>query len=153
MLHCFDKGSLFDFVLHIDTCKFVSTPLLTLPAAFNSTMTHCHKLACCNITIFHHAVDFRAAGMGCSAGVIAVGLAQRLLAGEPNSRALVVSTENITLNWYSGNERSMLIPNTLFRMGGAGVLLTNRPSDRWTAKYSLQHIVRVHLGRDDSAYR
>lgn len=91
--------------------------------------------------------------MGCSAGVIAVGLAQRLLAGEPNSRALVVSTENITLNWYSGNERSMLIPNTLFRMGGAGVLLTNRASDRWTAKYSLEHIVRVHLGRDDSAYR
>ena len=94
-----------------------------------------------------------AAGMGCSAGVIAVGLAQRLLAGEPNSRALVVSTENITLNWYSGNERSMLIPNTLFRMGGAGVLLTNRAGDRWRAKYSLEHIVRVHLGRDDSAYR
>ena len=94
-----------------------------------------------------------AAGMGCSAGVIAVGLAQRLLAGEPNSRALVVSTENITLNWYSGNERSMLIPNTLFRMGGAGILLTNRPTDRWRAKYSLEHIVRVHLGRDDSAYR
>lgn len=93
------------------------------------------------------------AGMGCSAGVIAVGLAQRLLAGEPNSRALVVSTENITLNWYSGNERSMLIPNTLFRMGGAGVLLTNRPVDRWRAKYSLQHIVRVHLGKDDAAYR
>ena len=92
-------------------------------------------------------------GMGCSAGVIAVGLAQRLLAGEPNSRALVVSTENITLNWYSGNERSMLIPNTLFRMGGAGVLLTNRPSDRWQAKYSLQHIVRVHLGSDEAAYR
>jgi 3-ketoacyl-CoA synthase len=92
-------------------------------------------------------------GMGCSAGVIAVGLAQRLLAGEPNSRALVVSTENITLNWYSGNERSMLIPNTLFRMGGAGVLLTNRPSDRWQAKYALQHIVRVHLGSDEAAYR
>lgn len=98
-------------------------------------------------------ITYNLAGMGCSAGVIAVGLAQRLLAGERNSRALVVSTENITLNWYSGNERSMLIPNTLFRMGGAGVLLTNRPSDRWQAKYSLQHIVRVHLGRDDAAYR
>ncbi|KAL3140381.1 3-ketoacyl-CoA synthase 11 [Trebouxia sp. C0009 RCD-2024] len=100
-----------------------------------------------------NVLTYNLAGMGCSAGVIAVGLAQRLLAGEPNSRALVVSTENITLNWYSGNERSMLIPNTLFRMGGAGILLTNRPSDRWRAKYSLQHIVRVHLGRDDSAYR
>ena len=25
--------------------------------------------------------------------------------------ALVVSTENITQNWYRGNDRSMLIPN------------------------------------------
>ncbi|DBA99231.1 TPA: 3-ketoacyl-CoA synthase 11 [Trebouxia sp. C0006] len=100
-----------------------------------------------------NVISYNLAGMGCSAGVIAVGLAQRLLAGEPNSRALVVSTENITLNWYSGNERSMLIPNTLFRMGGAGVLLTNRPSDRWQAKYALQHIVRVHLGSDEAAYR
>ena len=91
--------------------------------------------------------------MGCSAGVIAIGLAQRMLAGEPNSRALVVSTENITQNWYSGNERSMLIPNTLFRMGGAAVLLSNRPADRMRAKYSLEHIVRVHLGADDAAYR
>lgn len=32
--------------------------------------------------------------------------------------ALVVSTENITQNWYRGNERSMLLPNTIFRMGG-----------------------------------
>lgn len=93
------------------------------------------------------------AGMGCSAGVIAIGLAQRLLAGEPNSRALVVSTENITLNWYNGNERSMLIPNTLFRMGGAAILLSNRPADGVRAKYSLEHIVRVHLGADDAAYR
>lgn len=91
--------------------------------------------------------------MGCSAGVIAIGLAQRLLAGEPNSRALVVSTENITLNWYSGNDRSMLIPNTLFRMGGAAILLSNRPADGLRAKYSLEHIVRVHLGADDAAYR
>lgn len=44
----------------------------------------------------------------------------------PNSRALVVSTENITQNWYFGNERSMLIPNCLFRVGGAAMLLSNR---------------------------
>ena len=29
----------------------------------------------------------------------------------PRSTALVVSTENITQNWYFGNDRSMLIPN------------------------------------------
>ena len=44
----------------------------------------------------------------------------------PNSNAIVVSTENITQNWYFGNERSMLIPNCLFRVGGACMLLSNK---------------------------
>ena len=44
----------------------------------------------------------------------------------PNCRALVVSTENITQNWYFGEERSMLIPNCLFRIGGAAIVLSNR---------------------------
>ena len=41
-------------------------------------------------------LSFNLAGMGCSAGVIAIGLAQRLLKTEPGKYALVVSTENIT---------------------------------------------------------
>jgi len=41
-------------------------------------------------------LSFNLAGMGCSAGVIAIGLAQRLLRTEPGKYALVVSTENIT---------------------------------------------------------
>ena len=72
---------------------------------------------------------------------------------ERNANALVVSTENITLNWYPGDDRSMLIPNTLFRMGCAAVVLTNRPAARRRAKYELQHITRVHLGADETAYR
>ena len=205
-------------------------------------------------------ISFNLAGMGCSAGVIAIGLAQRLLRTEPGKYALVVSTENITQvrapvlagsglsmkpcvllgsclnghfvmpigtihgwaswccswrrassaaaaagwlvacawligmraigqkllcsirvlllrkmgkcaipdsrtfvltccmrlaaaqNWYLGNDRSMLIPNTLFRMGGAAMVLTNKMSERRRAKYELQHVVRVHLGADDTAY-
>lgn len=46
----------------------------------------------------------------------------------------------------------MLIPNTLFRMGGAAVMLTSKESERPRAKYELQHLVRVHLGADDVAY-
>jgi len=72
---------------------------------------------------------------------------------ERNAYALVVSTENITLNWYAGDERSMLIPNTLFRMGGAAIVLTNKAGARRRAKYQLQHVTRVHLGADETAYR
>ena len=115
---------------------------------------------------------------------------------------------------YHGNERSMLIPNTIFRMGSgvlrrplaaaaaaaaaaaprcsaracvfmhtpacpslhlisshtsplvppstaatcsvaaaAAILLTNKRSERRRAKYSLEHVVRVHLGADDAAYK
>jgi 3-ketoacyl-CoA synthase len=52
----------------------------------------------------------------------------------PNSRALVVSTENITQNWYFGNNKAMLIPNCLFRVGGAALVLSNCRSDRRKAK-------------------
>ncbi len=72
---------------------------------------------------------------------------------EPSGYALVVSTENIAQNWYPGNNRSMLIPNTLFRMGAAAIVLTNKRSARWTAKYQLQKVYRVHLGADDNAFR
>jgi hypothetical protein len=46
----------------------------------------------------------------------------------------------------------MLIPNTLFRMGGAAVMLTSKEAERPRAKYELEHLVRVHLGADDVAY-
>ena len=52
----------------------------------------------------------------------------------PNKNCIVVSTENITQNWYFGNERSMLIPNCLFRVGGAAMLLSNKATDYWRAK-------------------
>ena len=71
----------------------------------------------------------------------------------PNSYALVVSMENITLNWYFGNDRSMLVSNCLFRMGGAAILLSNRPHHAAAAKYELRHLVRTHVGADDKAYR
>ena len=44
----------------------------------------------------------------------------------PNKRALVISHENVTACMYLGNEKSMLITNCLFRMGGAAVLMSNR---------------------------
>jgi 3-ketoacyl-CoA synthase len=97
---------------------------------------------------------FSLGGMGCSAGILAVDLARKLL-GElgRGGYALVVSTENISQNWYTGNERPMLIPNTIFRVGAAAIMLTNKRSERRRARYELEHVVRVHLGADEKAFR
>ncbi|OWM71623.1 3-ketoacyl-CoA synthase 11-like [Punica granatum] len=97
-------------------------------------------------------LSYNLGGMGCSAGLISIDLAKQLLQVQPNSYALVVSMENITLNWYFGNERSMLVSNCLFRMGGAAILLSNRSSDRRHSKYQLIHTVRTHKGADDKCY-
>ncbi|KAF6165773.1 hypothetical protein GIB67_012670 [Kingdonia uniflora] len=96
---------------------------------------------------------FNLSGMGCSAGVISLDLARDLLQVHPNSYALVISTEIITPSYYSGTERAMLLPNCLFRMGAAAILLSNRRRDRWRAKYNLVHVVRTHKGADDKAFR
>ncbi|KAK1427306.1 hypothetical protein QVD17_15989 [Tagetes erecta] len=97
--------------------------------------------------------SFNLGGMGCSAGVIAVDLAKDMLQVHRNTYAVVVSTENITQNWYFGNKKSMLIPNCLFRVGGSAVLLSNKSSDRSRAKYKLVHVVRTHRGSDEKAFR
>ncbi|XP_040998103.1 3-ketoacyl-CoA synthase 1-like [Juglans microcarpa x Juglans regia] len=96
--------------------------------------------------------SYNLGGMGCSAGLISIDLAKDLLNANPNTYALVVSTENITLNWYFGNDRSMLLSNCIFRMGGAAVLLSNRSRDRGRSKYKLVHTVRTHKGADDEDY-
>ncbi|KAG9444057.1 hypothetical protein H6P81_015397 [Aristolochia fimbriata] len=97
--------------------------------------------------------SFNLSGMGCSAGVISLDLARDLLQVHPNSNALVISTEIITPNYYKGKQRSMQLPNCLFRMGAAAILLSNRRRERRRAKYRLVHVVRTHKGADDKAYR
>ncbi|CAN1177767.1 3-ketoacyl-CoA synthase 11 [Linum perenne] len=97
-------------------------------------------------------VSYNLGGMGCSAGLISIALAKDLLQVHPNSYALVISMENITLNWYFGNDRSKLVSNCLFRMGGAAILLSNKRSDRTRSKYELVHTVRTHKGADDKCF-
>ncbi|KAK3441238.1 hypothetical protein EUGRSUZ_B01484 [Eucalyptus grandis] len=98
-------------------------------------------------------VSYSLQGMGCSGGLCAIGLAKNLLQVHPNSYALVVSTENITENAYLGNDRSMSLINCLFRIGGAAILLSNRPSDAQIAKYKLLHTVHTHTARWDRSYQ
>lgn len=92
-------------------------------------------------------------GMGCSASVIAIDLAKDLLQVHGNTYAIVMSMENITQNWYFGNRRSNLIPNCLFRVGGAAILLSNKVRDRRRSKYRLTHVVRTHKGADDTSFQ
>jgi 3-ketoacyl-CoA synthase len=102
----------------------------------------------------HDIVHFNLSGMGCSAGLIAIDLAVKMLHIHPNQYALVVSTENITQNWYFGNNRSMLLPNCLFRMGCSAVVLSNNWWDSWRSKYQLFcPVVRTMTGGgNDAAY-
>jgi 3-ketoacyl-CoA synthase len=99
-----------------------------------------------------NTINYNLGGMGCSAGVIAVDLARQMLQLQPDTYALVVSTENITQNWYFGNDRAMLIPNCLFRVGGAAMLLSNKRTEAWRAKYELRHVVRTNLAASDEAF-
>merc|ERR1712151_1239653 len=73
--------------------------------------------------------SYNLGGMGCSANVIAVDLAKQLLQNQPGSRALVISTENLTQNLYKGNEKAWLLQNTLFRCGGCALVMSSRSAD------------------------
>lgn len=95
---------------------------------------------------------FHLSGMGCSASLIACKLAADLLRTRPNQYALVVSTENITLNWYTGNVKPMLVTNCLFRVGCAAMVLTNKQSEKPRCKYEFLHCIRTHKAAEDKAY-
>jgi len=98
-------------------------------------------------------VTYNLSGMGCAASLISIDLAQKLLqmGGSKTAKALVVSTEILTPNFYHGNDRGFLIQNTLFRCGGAAMVLSNSWLDGRRAWYKLLHTVRVQ-GTGEAAY-
>ncbi|KAI3818486.1 hypothetical protein L1987_12294 [Smallanthus sonchifolius] len=85
-------------------------------------------------------------------GLISIDLARTLLKAHLNMYAVVLSIEPLTINWYLGNYRSMVLGNCIFRMGGAAVMLSNKNHDRARAKYELVHMIRTHKGAEDSSY-
>lgn len=106
--------------------------------------------------------SFSLGGMGCSASIIGVDVIKAMMRDSPGL-ILLVSTENMTQNFYRGEERSMLMQNVLFRMGCSAVLFYNSPtysirgSKKGTntlyAKYKLVGLVRTHHGSSDDSYR
>ncbi|GLJ43667.1 hypothetical protein SUGI_0909050 [Cryptomeria japonica] len=96
---------------------------------------------------------FNLSGMGCSAGVLAVNMARDLLLVNPDSYALILTTENTTINAnYPGNDRTFMLTPCLFRVGGAAMLLSNKPQDAARAKMRLLHSIRTNVAADDEAY-
>ncbi|KAM0949338.1 putative very-long-chain 3-oxoacyl-CoA synthase [Dioscorea sansibarensis] len=93
---------------------------------------------------------YNLSGMGCSASVIAVDLIRRTFLSQFNKLALIFTSESITPNWYSGNRRSMMLPNCLFRCGGCAMMLTNDPKWKNQAKLKLKHLIRAHLCDDEA---
>jgi 3-ketoacyl-CoA synthase len=98
-------------------------------------------------------LNYSLGGMGCSAGVVAVDLARQMLELYPETNVLVVSHENLTNNWYDGADRSMLVPNCIFRSNGAALLLSNKRRFAGAkSKYTLRELVRTTIAADDEAF-
>jgi len=117
---------------------------------FSPTPSLC-ALVCNEFCMREDVRTYNLGGMGCSANVIAVDLAKQLLQNSPGSRALVISTENLTQNLYKGNEKAWLLQNTLFRCGGCALMLSSRSEDSSRAKYKLLHTFRAQVS-DDKSY-
>jgi len=130
------KAKQIDFLI-INCSLFCPTPSLC-------------ALVCNEFGLRQDVRSYNLGGMGCSANVISVDLAKQLLENRPGSRALVLSMENITQNLYKGNDKSMLLQNTLFRCGGCALLLSSRLLDSMKAKYKLLYTFRAHLSDDNS---
>ncbi|KAH6807135.1 hypothetical protein C2S51_028243 [Perilla frutescens var. frutescens] len=93
-------------------------------------------------------------GMGCSASLLAAGLAKRLLqVHQQNTCALVVSTENTTSSVYTGADPSKILLNGVFRVGGTAVLFSNKPSHRRHSNYELLHAIHTYTASSDVTYK
>ncbi|KAJ6803147.1 putative 3-ketoacyl-CoA synthase 17 [Iris pallida] len=94
---------------------------------------------------------YNLSGMGCSAGTLSVDLASRMLRSGVGY-VLIVVTESLSLNWYFGDDRHMLVTNCIFRVGTAAAIVTNDPAARPRAKMELIRTLRTHHGSDDAFY-
>lgn len=126
-------------VLVINVSMFCSAPSLT------SRIVHRYGMR-------EDVAAYNLSGMGSSAGLVSLDLARNALRTRPKSLALVVSTESIAPNWYTGTDKSMMLANCLFRCGGSAVLLTNDPALSGRAKMELRCLVRANISANDDAH-
>ncbi|KAL4332623.1 hypothetical protein GQ457_07G033920 [Hibiscus cannabinus] len=96
--------------------------------------------------------SFDLAGMGCSASLISLDIIRNVFKSYKNKFALLVTSESLSQNWYTGNDRSMILANCLFRSGGCAILLTNNKALKHQAMFKLKCLVRTHHGAKDESY-
>ncbi|KAI5680200.1 hypothetical protein M9H77_01427 [Catharanthus roseus] len=124
----------------------VNCSLFNTVPSLSSIIVHRYKLK-------DTVASYSLGGMGCSSGLIAIGLADQLLKVHKNTCALIVSTENITGYYYRGNDKSKFVINCLFRLGGSAILLSNHSSHSKSSKYQLIHTVHSHTASSDQSYK
>ncbi|KAF4658099.1 inositol polyphosphate kinase kcs1 [Perkinsus olseni] len=94
-------------------------------------------------------LTYNISGMGCSANVISMDLGRRLLEHAPlGSLCVVISAESYARQFYSGNERSRVMSNVLFRNGATAALLTNWNTGN--CKYELLDTVRSQVVKEEA---
>ncbi|KMT07755.1 hypothetical protein BVRB_6g146770 [Beta vulgaris subsp. vulgaris] len=126
-------------VLVVNVSMFASTPSLASRIVNHYKMRDDVKV--CNLS-----------GMGCSASLISLSVVQNHFKVQKDCYALIVTSESLSPNWYSGNDRSMILSNSLFRSGGSAILLTNKWCLRKKAMLKLKCLVRMHHGSIDESY-
>jgi 3-ketoacyl-CoA synthase len=126
-------------VLVVNIALFVTLPSLSSHIINRYKMRHDVKVY--NIT-----------GMGCSASLISLDIIQNIFKSQKNKLALLVTSEALSPNWYTGNDRSMILANCLFRSGGCAILLTNKRSLKNNSILKLKCLVRTHHGAREDSY-
>lgn len=127
----------------IDTV-IVACSFTTLTPVFADVVVNRYRLRA-------HVQSVNLSGMGCSGALICIGLAKNLLQVAPlGKHVLIVATEILSSMFYMGTKREMLVPNVLFRMGAAAMIMSNSPE---RARFRLGPIVRTLTAAQDSDYR
>lgn len=128
----------------IDVLVVNISMLATVPSLSSRIINH-YKMR-------HDVKVYNLTGMGCSASLISMDIVKCIFKTQRNKLALLITSESLSPNWYTGSDRSMILANCLFRSGGCAILLTNKRSLKDKAMLRLKCLVRTHHGAREEAY-